>query len=142
MPGSLCAAHSGRKMRGHGEDAQKVSKFAFATCCIYGCEEPYSAKGACTNHRSTLGRYHLTVLQLDLILRTTDCESCGAAFSNSKDRHIDHDHACCSGTGSCGECIRGIICGRCNTGIGQFRDSPSVLIAAAAYLQRYRQFLC
>lgn len=52
--------------------------------------------------------------------------------------HVDHDHACCPGKGkSCGNCLRALTCGNCNTAIGLMRDAPERLEAAAAYLRRY-----
>ena len=49
--------------------------------------------------------------------------------------HIDHDHACCPGIGSCGRCIRGLLCAACNTSLGGFRDDPKLLRKAADYLE-------
>lgn len=56
-----------------------------------------------------------------------ECET-GARFS------VDHDHACCPGQKSCGECVRGLLCRACNHGLGSFRDSVASLRAAVAYL--------
>lgn len=50
--------------------------------------------------------------------------------------HVDHSHACCPGSRSCGSCIRGLACRWCNQGIGQFRDDPERMRRAAIALER------
>lgn len=48
---------------------------------------------------------------------------------------IDHDHKCCSQkNGSCGQCVRGLLCRNCNSGIGLLKDSPDILMSAYTYL--------
>lgn len=53
----------------------------------------------------------------------SECIICGSI----KRLCIDHCHK----TGN----IRGILCSKCNTGLGMFRDSPELLIKASMYLQ-------
>lgn len=47
---------------------------------------------------------------------------------------IDHDHNCCPGDTGCIKCVRGTLCNGCNKGLGFFRDKPTLLAAAARYL--------
>src|SRR6266496_914731 len=39
---------------------------------------------------------------------------------------IDHDHDCCPGSASCGKCIRGFLCGLCNSAIGMLNNDPAL----------------
>lgn len=48
--------------------------------------------------------------------------------------HIDHDHSCCSGPSSCGNCVRGLLCGFCNTMLGRAKDSKEFFSRAITYL--------
>jgi hypothetical protein len=53
--------------------------------------------------------------------------------------HIDHDHACCPGSSSCGRCVRGLLCASCNHMLGKAYDKPEVLEAAARYLREFSE---
>lgn len=61
------------------------------------------------------------------------CGVCSGNLANLNSRqvHIDHDHV--SGYS------RGLLCGRCNRGLGMFKDSPNLLAKAANYLERCKK---
>jgi len=59
------------------------------------------------------------------------CAICQVAMTTP---NIDHDHACCPKNESCGDCVRGLLCSRCNKGLGNFLDNPQLLLAAVSYL--------
>lgn len=62
------------------------------------------------------------------------CAICSLEFREKRRPCIDHDHNCCQGDRACSECVRGLLCSTCNTGLGNFRDNPDLLEAAIVYL--------
>lgn len=64
------------------------------------------------------------------------CAVCGAA-PNGRRMHVDHDHSHCTSNQGCLDCVRGLLCGPCNTGIGMLGESVDRLAKAAAYLRSH-----
>lgn len=67
------------------------------------------------------------------ICHTTEPGGRGGVFA------VDHDHGCCRGYKTCGECVRGLLCNDCNVGIARFRDNDYLLDSAAKYIKRTRR---
>ncbi|MEK7557448.1 MAG: endonuclease VII domain-containing protein [Patescibacteria group bacterium] len=59
------------------------------------------------------------------------CRICGDSGKGGTGKFPTVDH--CHKTNT----VRGILCGRCNTGIGFFKDSPALCIMAARYLYQF-----
>ncbi|MGY1833365.1 endonuclease domain-containing protein [Geodermatophilus sp. SYSU D01180] len=63
----------------------------------------------------------------DLRAKQSDmCALCG----ERRPGHIDHDHRT--------DLVRALLCERCNLALGLFRDDPSLLRAAADYVELHR----
>lgn len=65
--------------------------------------------------------YGLTLLEYISILKQQDnrCYICKVDKPGGRGFwHIDHDRRCCPGQRTCGKCIRGILCVRCNLQVG------------------------
>jgi hypothetical protein len=94
------------------------------------------------NRRRRLSLYGLTVKQFDEMLAKQRGKGaiCSTDDPGARGWHVDHDHDCCPGTGSCGACVRGLLCKRCNLMLGNAKDSTDILAAAMKYLLDRRQY--
>jgi hypothetical protein len=63
------------------------------------------------------------------------CAVCGVATGATRALAIDHDHSCCPAGGSCGQCVRGLLCSPCNKMLGFARDRVEFFERAIEYLQ-------
>jgi len=62
------------------------------------------------------------------------CAACGASAPRGKSLSVDHDHTCCDGNASCGKCVRGLLCQRCNTFLGFVDDDPEFIKRMIEYI--------
>lgn len=100
-------------------------------CIVKSCSRPHWSNGVCRTHSTTHRTYGISPEQLAEMLNRP-CEICGSV----EDLSIDHDHDCCPTGSSCGSCVRGTLCQKCNRGLGQFNDDQTLLTNAVEYLRR------
>jgi hypothetical protein len=85
--------------------------------------------------RRTLRTYGLTQEEWDrlIALQGNACAVCKTTQPGGRGErwHIDHDHV----TGQ----VRGLLCQLCNVGIGNLRDDPQIIMAAAQYVTAHRR---
>lgn len=74
--------------------------------------------------------YGLSKLEYDdLVLRSHGrCSICSEMPIKRSDLCVDHSHAT--------DEVRGLLCRKCNAGLGQFKDSKQLLLNAVSYLER------
>lgn len=74
--------------------------------------------------------YGVTAEQFSALLKRQGglCAICGQPDRSAKNiLHVDHCHETCV--------VRGLLCHRCNIGLGHFQDDPALLTRAAEYLE-------
>lgn len=121
-------------------DVARVGKPVCSNCKI---DKRDPARERAKERRRTLRLYSITAERFDelLVAQHGCCAICGTNDPGGRPWHIDHDHACCRGKGSCGQCVRGLLCTNCNLLLGHAGDNPARLLQAIHYLQRHQPAL-
>jgi hypothetical protein len=92
----------------------------------------YAANADKIREASRIKKYGVTPERYKELLAAQNdrCAICLDTLVGGKQTHIDHVH---DGVGR----VRGLLCTRCNCGLGQFRESPEILAAATVYLKKH-----
>jgi hypothetical protein len=97
----------------------------------------YSANPEKARWETIYKKYKLTkALYLDILDQQNGvCAICKLP-PNRNWLAVDHNHLCCPGIKTCGQCVRGLLCASCNSFLGRVNDS---LDNAQAYLDAHNQ---
>ena len=64
------------------------------------------------------------------------CAICKGTWS--KVLVVDHDHDCCPEEKTCGNCLRALLCGSCNAGLGWLKHDIEIMQSAIQYIQNVK----
>lgn len=105
--------------------ARRDARKANGLCTRCGKAPVVEGKARCSDCSAAwrARNYGLTGEQLNELIRG-GCAICGSLEGLA----IDHDHRCCSGTKSCGKCVRGALCRIHNTMAGFFERKDAALV--------------
>lgn len=106
--------------------SDKHTVSGLASSCIE-CKKEYATKNkdAIKKSRAKL-IYNISDAEYDKLVGINNCQICNKEVEGLR-RHIDHCHT----TGV----VRGILCRKCNLGLGHFRDNEELLRMAIKYLK-------
>lgn len=130
----LCHTHY--ILRGTPRWNKRIGIYSYSdddVCVVNFCQRKPNAYGMCALHRKRMVKFNLEPEAYLELISTTVCDICGRNFPEGTG-HIDHDHACCPGQPSCGQCIRGVLCQKCNMALGLLNDDINILKSAINYL--------
>lgn len=93
-------------------------------------------------------KYKLTLEDIQELWVEKQYRGCACCFKDgpkeytpSKEWVIDHDHNCCPGRNSCGDCIRGIVCRDCNIYALSQHMTEEVWMRVGRYLGYGKDFM-
>ena len=120
--------------RNHG----KWGFYCWCKACVNKKYKKYYKENPEMFRKHNLKRYGITPEDKEKMLENQGykCAICGEEiflFRDTKNKkkdiaHVDHDH-------DTGE-VRGLLCDKCNRGLGYFRDNTEYLLSAVSYLKK------
>ena len=134
-----CHMHYRRMMKNGdvgSSEPKKVWSHYGEKCLVDGCQDAAKKKGMCIQHYDSEKGTTLSAQEIHN-MKKSGCHVCG-----SFDRlTLDHDHNCCPQGRSCHNCVRGILCHKCNTAAGLLNDDPNLMISLSMYVMSKKDVL-
>lgn len=106
--------------------------------CLNSKQKEKYALGNGSRQSNIKYNYNLTLEDYEELLKKQNygCAICGMTEKELGEYlNVDHDHNCCPGNRSCGECIRGLLCRAHNLMLGYAHDNIKELTAGMKYLE-------
>jgi hypothetical protein len=134
----LCSTHY--EMQRRGESLRPI--IGIGSCPLVSCQnDKRDDRAYCDRHKRISIRYNLTHERMRSLFDYPECANpkCDVAGPEEKYTYaVDHDHSCCdTNASSCGKCIRGLLCSKCNITLGMVGDNPETLLGLVEYLETY-----
>lgn len=114
---------------------KRIAKYAGPRC--YTCDVAVRRERKKASHEAMAQRvYGLAAGAYAKLFRHQKgkCAWCLRATGRTKKLAIDHNHKCCPTPVSCGKCVRGLLCAKCNRHLGWLRDDPEAMRRGYQYL--------
>lgn len=126
--GGYCGAHYVQYKRGKGMKDVQVFRYE---CSVEGCDKGHSSKGYCADHYRIYNTFKLKPEDYEKVNEQQGgvCAICKNKCLTGYRLSVDHDHKT--------NLFRGLLCGKCNKGIGMFDDNVKLLESAISYLKTH-----
>lgn len=114
---------------------KKLQRHTCKECIKVAVRRHRSENGPRSKHTQIKWTYNLDSQKYDELM-SKGCAVCGSFEGLS----VDHDHKCCpQKTRSCGKCVRGVLCRKCNWAEGLLGGDINRIIALATYLLEWEK---
>ena len=110
-------------------EEKRIGAYKGTECKILDCRKTAMKKELCVKHYDDSKGSTLDAQKI-ADMKSNGCQVCGS-FERLT---LDHDHSCCPTGKSCNNCVRGILCHKCNTAAGLLDDDINRMISLASYI--------